>query len=331
MDAFFASVEQRDNQKYQNKPIIVGGLASNRGVVATCSYEARKFGIKSAMPTVTALRLCPNAIVVAPRFEVYRAISKQIRAIFAKYTATIEPLSIDEAYLDVTNSTFFNGSATLIAKAIKQEISQQLNLTASAGVSYNKLLAKIASDINKPNGLTVITPKQGAQFASQLPVRKFYGVGSATEKKLHALNLKTGADVVNCSLEFLEHHFGKFAHFLYNSVRGIDNRIVKYNPKRLSVSKEVSFAKDIVDKNQIERIVEKLCQKVLQASQPRIAKTIVLKVRYSDYQLITRRCTVADGLATVADMLLVTEQLIAKTMIGKRYVRLLGIGLTNWA
>ena len=330
MDAFFAAVEQRDFKQYRNKPIIVGGNPQQRSVVATCSYEARKFGIKSAMPSRIAQRLCPQAIFVKPRMEVYKQVSKIIRAIFYSYTDTVQPLSIDEAYLDVTGSTLCKGSATLIAKAIKQEIYDTVQLTASAGVSYNKLLAKIASDYQKPNGLTVITPEQGADFVKQLPVRKFYGVGKVTEQKMLDLGIKTGADLYKKDLEFLQQHFGKSAQYLFDAARGTDNRIVSYNPLRLSVSKEVSFEIDKINIQELLAVLAKLSDKVFNLVQPKIAKTVTIKVKYSNFQQVTRQTSVIDGIHSKQQMLDLAKNLLNKTEAGKRYIRLLGVGLSNW-
>ena len=330
MDAFFASIEQRDFVKYRGKPVIVGGKPESRGVVATCSYEARKFGIKSAMSTKIAFRLCPNAIFVPPRFEVYKQVSKQIRAIFYSYTDDVEPLSIDEAYLDVSGSHLCHGSATLIAKAIQQEIWEKLQLRASAGVSYNKLLAKIASDMEKPNGLTVVTPEQGKAFIRKLPVRKIYGVGKVTEQKMVTLNLRTCADIENCSLVFLQQHFGLFSQFLYNASRGIDERPVKYNPKRLSISKETTLVRDRRDLKELWPMLEKLSRKVFDIAKPQFGRTLTLKVKYSNYQLISRRMTITEGYQSVEQMLSTLQLLVAKTEVGQRYVRLLGVGLSNW-
>jgi len=227
MDAFFASVEQRDNPEYRGKPLIVGGKPNSRGVVAACSYEARKFGIYSAMPCSQAYRLCPQAIFVPVRFEAYREASAKIREVFWRYAVQVEPLSLDEAYLDVSYTAAFDGIATKIAQAIKHEIKQETGLIASAGVSYNKFLAKIASDMDKPDGLYVITPKQGAAFVQSLAIEKFYGVGPATAKKMKALGIHTGADLKTWSLSDLQAHFGKSAAYYYNIARGIDERAVK--------------------------------------------------------------------------------------------------------
>ncbi len=217
MDAFFASVEQRDFPEYRDKPIIVGGRPENRGVVAACSYEARKFGIHSAMSSARAKQLCPAAIFLRPRFEAYQECSRQLHAIFKRYTALIEPLSLDEAFLDVSDSQYCQGSATLIAKEIKQCVKDELNLIASAGVSYNKFLAKIASDMDKPDGLYLISPEQAEAFVEELPVRKFFGIGKATEAKMHKLGIYKGADLKSWSLEELQAQFGKSGGFYTRS------------------------------------------------------------------------------------------------------------------
>ena len=224
MDAFFASVEQRDFPQYRNKPLIVGGKPETRGVVAACSYEARKFGIHSAMPSSQAIKRCPDAIFVRPRFEAYKQCSQQIRAIFHQYTDLVEPLSLDEAYLDVTDSSHCSGSATLIAKEIKAKIKQQLNLTASAGVSYNKFLAKTASDMDKPDGITVVLPQQAEDLLESLDIRKFYGIGKATEAKMKQLGIHNGADLKRHTQNYLAAKFGKSGLFYYHIVRGTDHR-----------------------------------------------------------------------------------------------------------
>ena len=241
MDAFFAAVEQRDHPEYQNKPIIVGGKPDSRGVVATCSYEARKFGIHSAMPSSRAYRLCPQAIFVKPRFEAYKEASGLIRQIFSEYTELFEPLSLDEAYLDVSTNNSHHGSATLIAKAIKQSILQKTDLVASAGISYNKFLAKIASDMDKPDGLYLITPEQGEQFVETLAVGKFHGIGKATEKKMHALGIKTGQDLKQQSLAFLIRNFGKAGQYYHNISRAVDHRPVNNHRESKSVGVETTF------------------------------------------------------------------------------------------
>jgi len=241
MDAFFASVEQRDKPEYRGKPLIVGGKPNSRGVVAACSYEARKFGIRSAMPCSKAYRLCPEAIFVPPRFEVYREASEKIREVFWRYASQVEPLSLDEAYLDVSYTESFGGSATRIAQAIKDEILAETGLVASAGVSYNKFLAKIASDMDKPDGLYVIKPEHGAAFVAALPVGKFFGVGPATEAKMHEHNIYIGQDLLAWTEDELQGVFGKSTNYYYQAVRGIDLRPVRSSRVRKSLGKETTF------------------------------------------------------------------------------------------
>ena len=315
MDAFYAAIEQRDFPQYKGKAVIVGGNPNGRGVVATCSYEARKYGIHSAMPSYRAYRLCPQAVFVKPRFEAYKEASQKIREIFYQYTSLIEPLSLDEAYLDVTDSKKCLGSATLIAKEIKRKIFETVKITASAGVSYNKFLAKIASDFQKPDGLTVVLPQDGEEFVKKLKIRQFYGVGAATEKKMHLLKIYTGKDLKDCSLEQLKQHFGKFSEYLYKVARAIDNRPVKILRQRKSIGKETTFSKDISKKIEAMQILEKLSQQVLDSMKKKkiSAKTLTLKLKYTDFQYIMP----------------VLELLIEKTDIGKRKIRLLGISLSN--
>ena len=243
MDAFYASVEQRDRPELRGEPIAVGS-SSGRGVVMTASYEAREFGVRSAMPSVTAMRLCPDLIFVPSRMDVYREVSQQIREVFHRYTHLVEPLSLDEAYLDVTDDKLAIGSATLTADKILSEIAAVTRLTASAGVSYNKFLAKIASDLNKPNGKAVILPEQAVAFLETLPVRKFHGVGKVTAEKMYSLGIRTGADLKAVSLEFLTQHFGKAGNYYYHAVRGIDERQVRPDRPRKSVSAETTFSEN---------------------------------------------------------------------------------------
>ena len=260
MDAFYASVEQRDNPEYRNKPLIVGGKPNSRGVVAACSYEARKFGIHSAMPCSQAYRLCPSAIFVRPRFEAYREVSSQIREIFWQYASEVEPLSLDEAYLDVTYTAEYKGSATLIAKAIKREILKETNLIASAGVSYNKFLAKIASDMDKPDGLYVIKPEQGEDFVANLPIGKFFGIGPATEKKMKKAGINNGKDLRAWPLEKLIKTFGKTGNYYYNIARAIDHRPVRSKRIRKSLGKETTFSNDIYS---VDELLNKLAKHLL--------------------------------------------------------------------
>ena len=327
MDAFFASVEQRDFPQYRNKPVIVGGTPENRGVVAACSYEARKFGIHSAMPSAQAVKRCPDAIFVRPRFEAYKQCSQQIRAIFHQYTELVEPLSLDEAYLDVTGSTHCNGSATLIAKEIKEKIKQQLNLTASAGVSYNKFLAKTASDMDKPDGIFVILPEQAEALLEGLEVRKFYGIGKATEAKMKQLGIHTGADLKRHSQSYLSNHFGKSGLFYYHIVRGVDHRQVSNNRVRKSIGSETTFVKDILSVDELMPIILKLSESVIESLKKYQlqAQTITLKVRYQNFQISTRSQTETkpfDDLATLMDRI---PQLMERTEIGVRPIRLIGV------
>jgi len=242
MDAYYASVEQRDRPEFKGKPVIVGGDPKSRGVVAACSYEARKFGIHSAMASSTAYRLCPDAVFIRPRFDMYRAVSTQIREIFYEYTDLVEPLSLDEAFLDVTENYKGMPSATIIAKEIKREIYRRTGgLTASAGISFNKFLAKVASDINKPDGITVITPEMADEFIDRLPIRKFFGVGKVTEEKMLNLGIKTGADLKQYRKEQLIQLFGKSGNYFYDIAHGLDDRPVQPNRIRKSMGKETSY------------------------------------------------------------------------------------------
>src|SRR5215212_2521041 len=289
MDAFFASVEQRDNPDLRGKPVAVGG-ARERGVVAAASYEARRFGVRSAMPSVTAQRKCPDLIFVRPRFDVYKAVSGQIRAIFADYTPLIEPLSLDEAYLDVTENRKGIASATQIAEEIRARIRVETGLTASAGVSYNKFLAKLASDQNKPDGLFVITPRMGPAFVEALPIGRFHGVGPATEAKMHRLGIRTGADLKRQSLAFLEQHFSKAGPYFHAVARGVDHRPVRPNRERRSVGAESTFARDLFGLEEMQAELQPILDKVWRwCESPGVrGRTGTLKVKYADFHQITR-------------------------------------------
>ena len=331
MDAFYAAVEQRDFPEYRGKPIVVGGSPRGRGVVATASYEARRFGIHSAMPASQAQRLCPQAIFLKPRFDVYRQVSQKIRAVMQRYSKYIEPLSLDEAYLDVSDSDQFQGSATLLAQDIQRSIFTVTQLTASAGVSYNKFLAKLASDINKPNGIYVITPDQGAAFVEQLPIGKFHGIGQSTEAKMNALGIYTGADLKAWPLDQLLRQFGKVGRYYYNISRGIDERPVQTQRIRKSVSSETTFERDLDNVQELLAQLEKLAAEVaeyLKARQLR-AQTLTIKVKYADFQQITRSLTVAQPFASFADMQPLLPELLARTAAGQRAVRLLGVGVSK--
>lgn len=332
MDAFFAAVEQRDFPEYKGKPLIVGGQPDKRGVVATCSYEARKFGIHSAMSSARAYKLCPQAIVVSPRFEAYREASGLIRDIFYQYTDLVEPLSLDEAYLDVTNCELFEGSATLIAKDIRQKIFKQTNLTASAGVSYNKFLAKVASDINKPDGITIIRPNQGESFVEKLAIGQFYGVGKATEARMKAIGINYGADLKKLTSEECQQYFGKSGEYYYNICRGIDERDVVSHRERKSLGSETTFEKDLDDVDEMLKVLSALAIEVAESLREKelSGHTITLKVKYHDFEQITRSKTISKSIKSVKDMLPIIAELLIKTDADKRKVRLLGVTVSNF-
>jgi DNA polymerase IV len=331
MDAFYAAVEQRDQPQYRGKPLIVGGKPDSRGVVATCSYEAREYGIHSAMPSSQAYRLCPQAIFVKPRFDVYREVSATIRTIFASYTDLFEPLSLDEAYLDVTLVQRCQGSATLIATEIKQQILKQTGLTASAGISYNKFLAKLASDINKPDGMFLITPEKGLQFIEQLAVGRFHGIGSATEKKMHALGVKTGKDLKQMPLMLLQQHFGKAGQHYYNIARGQDLRPVNNHRPSKSVGVETTFEEDIADRALIVRRLLGLFNKALLKLKDKqlSASTVTIKVKYHNFVQVTRSRTLPHSINDAAGMDVVFTELLQDTDIERKSVRLLGVTLSS--
>ncbi|QFY60433.1 DNA polymerase IV [Rhizobium grahamii] len=330
MDAFYASVEQRDNPELRGKPVAVGGSAA-RGVVAAASYEARTFGVHSAMPSVTAKRKCPDLIFVTPRFDVYRAVSAQIREIFAEYTPMIEPLSLDEAYLDVTENLKGMEIATEIALEIRAKIKAVTGLNASAGISYNKFLAKTASDLNKPNGQAVITPKNGAAFVAQLPVKKFHGVGPATAEKMHRLGIETGADLREKDIEFLVQHFGKSGPYFYGIARGIEDRQVKPNRVRKSIGAEDTFAQDLYDYAPALEGLNPLIAKVwryCEANNIR-GKTVTLKVKYADFTQITRAKSTAQGFRSPEAIEETISNLLEAVFPTRKGVRLLGVTLSS--
>ncbi len=329
MDAFYASIEQRDNPDLRCKPVAVGG-SNARGVVAAASYEARKFGVRSAMPSITAKRKCADLIFVKPRFDVYKEASRQIRAIFARYTTLIEPLSLDEAYLDVTETLKAMAPATEIAIEIKAAIRAETGLTASAGVSYNKFLAKLASDEKKPDGLFVITPKMGPGFIETLPVGKFHGVGPATMAKMKALGIHTGRDLRERELLFLIKTFGKAGRFYYWIARGVDERPVQADRIRKSIGAETTFLEDLTSFEAMREVLVELAAKVWRhchATKMR-GKTVTLKVKYFDFQTITRSRTLAGPVAGEADLGAITIDLLARLKPPKG-VRLLGVTLSN--
>lgn len=329
MDAFFASVEQMDNPALRGKPIAVGG-AENRGVVAAASYEARKFGVRSAISGVLAKKNCPDLIFVRPRFERYAAISNQIRKIFHEYTDLVEPLSLDEAYLDVTVNKKGNPSATLLAQEIRLRILNEVGLTASAGISVNKFVAKIASDYNKPNGQKTVTPDEVIPFLEVLPIRKFYGVGKVTTEKMYQLGIFTGFELKRQSLEFLEKHFGKSGNFYYNVVRGIHHSEVKPNRITKSVAAEHTFdsnlSSEIFMLEQLENIANTLEKRL---KKHRIAgKTVTLKIKYSDFTQHTRSKTLPYFISDKGLIMETVKELLFQERM-KDSVRLLGISLSN--
>ncbi|MGA9657868.1 MAG: DNA polymerase IV [Asticcacaulis sp.] len=331
MDAFFASVEQRDHPELRGKPVAVGG-SSERGVVAAASYEARKFGVHSAMPSVTAKRKCPELIFVRGNFDTYRAVSQQIREIFAYYTPLIQPLSLDEAYLDVTDNLVGIESATQIAEEIREKIKAVTGLTASAGVSYNKFLAKLASDQNKPDGLFVIRPAAGPEFAAALPVQKFHGIGPATAAKMHRLGLMTGADIRAQSLEFLEAHFGVLGRYYYGISRGIDHRPVEPNQVRKSIGAENTFFNDIADYDSAHEALIPLIDKVWRYSESKAmyGRTITLKVKFSDFKRITRSQSDALPLTDKAALSEAAFRLLAGVFPVAKSIRLLGVSVSSF-
>ncbi len=332
MDAFYASVEQRDNPALRGKPVIVGGNPQSRGVVSTCSYEARKFGVHSAMACSQAYRLCPQGIFVPPRFDVYKTVSKQIREIFHQYTDLVEPLSLDEAYLDVTQNKKNIPYATDIAREILKKIQEKTHLTASAGVSFNKFIAKVASDFRKPNGLTVITPAMAPAFMERLPIGKFFGVGKVTEKKMIAMGIKTGADLKKYSREELVQRFGKVGNYYYNIAQGCDNRPVNPHRERKSLGQERTLAQDIDDREQMLELLENLAVRLegmLKKSKSR-GRTITLKVKYFDFKSVTRCITVEPAVDEAAVIMSHIPALLDKTEAGPKKVRLLGISLSNF-
>lgn len=331
MDAFYASVEQRDFPEYRGKPLVVGGSPEGRGVVAAASYEVRKFGVHSAMPAAQAIRLCPHAIFVKPRFEVYRKVSEQIRDIFFRFTDLVEPLSLDEAYLDVTENHIDLPSGTLIARKIKKLIKEQTKLTASAGVAHNKFLAKIASDLDKPDGLAVITPEKAEQFLEELEIGEFHGIGSATEEKMKSLGIYTGNDLKEWTEIDLVEKFGKVGRHYYRIVRGIDNREVKPHRIRKSIGKERTFTEDVDDLNWINNFLDELASKVAESMNKKNAagKTVTLKVRYDDFETLTRSTSYSHYINEAHDISETAKQLLKQTAVGERKVRLLGITLSN--
>ena len=332
MDAFFASVEQRDNPELRGKPVAVGG-SSGRGVVAAASYEARKFGVRSAMPSVTAKRLCPDLIFCRSRFEVYREVSQQIRSVFRNHTELVEPLSLDEAYLDVTEDKLGIGSATRIAELIRHEIRAKTRLTASAGVSYNKFLAKLASDQNKPDGLCVIRPGEGASFVSGLPVRRFHGVGPRGAEKMARLAIETGADLAAKDIAWLRANFGSFADYLYRAARGIDLRPVRRHRIRKSVGGERTFHEDISSGPALRETLEDIIDIVWGSIERAEAsgRTVTLKLKYTDFQIMSRAKTLDTQVADKLDFARIARVLLDEVLPLPMPIRLMGLTLSKLA
>jgi DNA polymerase-4 len=329
MDCFFAAVEIRDHPEFNGKPLIVGGSPNSRGVVSTCSYEARKYGIHSAMASVHAYKLCPQAIFIRGNFEKYREVSKQIREIFKRYTDLIEPLSLDEAYLDVTGHELY---ATEIAKKLKEEIKREVGLTGSAGVAPNKLVAKIASDMHKPDGLTVVRPHQVLHFMGLLSLRKINGIGPVTEKKLLNHQLKFCSDIWKFPLDELEDVLGsRLGAWLYKRSRGIDERPVVTTHVRKSLGTEDTFPKDLIKMEDIEREIERIAKELSQHLQKRNlqGRTLTLKVKYFDFKIVTRSFSFSEATHHSEFIRQTARELLQKTEAGKKSIRLLGISMHN--
>ncbi len=330
MDAFYASVEQRDNPDLRGKPVAVGG-SLERGVVAAASYEARKFGIHSAMPSVTARRKCPELIFVKPRFDIYRAVSHQIHQVFAEYTPLVEPVSLDEAYLDVTENPKRIASATEIAKAIRARIRAETGLTASAGVSYNKFLAKMASNQCKPDGLFVITPRDGPGFVETLPVGRFHGIGPVTRARMEQLGIRNGGDLKAQALSVLEQHFGKAGPYYYGLARGIDERPVCANRIRKSVGAENTFITDLFTVDEARAALKPLIAKVWEYCEELTirGRTVTLKVRFVDFKQVTRSRTGQAPFTSEAAVEAIVDTLLESLFPVNKGIRLLGVTLSS--
>ncbi|MCX2746127.1 DNA polymerase IV [Mangrovivirga sp. M17] len=332
MDAFYASVEQRDDPKLRNKPVAVGG-GSNRGVVAAASYEARKYGVKSAMPGVIAKRKCPSLIFVKPRFEIYKQVSQEIREIFYEYTDLVEPLSLDEAFLDVTQNKLGILSATKIAKEIKRKIKETTGLTASAGISVNKFLAKTATDIHKPDGLTLIPPENVTSFIEKLPIEKFFGVGKSTSEKMHRMGISYGRDLKQLSLERLRSNFGKQGLYFYNIARGIDDRPVVADRIRKSVSAERTFDKDHRQESYLQDFLTGLIDKIYEWSKKNenFGRTITIKIKDNQFRIYSKSHSSTLPFKEKDLIQKVASQLLKDLLYEKKYpaVRLLGFGIST--
>ena len=335
MDAFFAAVEIRDNPKLKGKPVIIGNdprQTGGRGVVSTCSYEARAFGIHSAMSSKEAYERCPQAVFISGNYEKYKAVGLQIRAIFKRYTDLIEPMSIDEAYLDVTENKLGIKSAVKIARLIQQDIWQELHLTASAGVSYNKFLAKMASDYQKPHGLTVILPDQAQEFLKQMDIAKFHGVGKKTVERLHEMGIYNGADLLKVSEITLIDRFGRLGFDLYRKARGIHNSLVKSDRIRKSIGKEKTYGKILQVEEDIKKELTLLSEKVALnlSKQDKAGKIIILKIRYADFSTLTRRKSLSQATQDASQISQTALQLYEELAEKEKGIRLLGITVTGF-
>lgn len=331
MDAFYASVEQRDNPELRGVPLAVGGMGA-RGVIAAASYEARKFGVYSAMPSRVAIRKCPMLRFVNPNFDKYLTVSKEIHAIFERYTSVIEPLALDEAFLDVTYANYEIPSATLLAKQIKKDIESELNLTASAGVSYNKFLAKIASNQNKPNGIFVITPEQGFDFVQKLEIEKFFGVGKVTAERMRNNGIFKGADLLPYSKWELQRLFGKMGTFLYDIARGIDEREVRSKRKRKSVGVENTFSEDVIDETIVNEKFSQIFEKwwFRYQNHNRKGRTVTLKVRNNKFETITRSITESNYVTNKENIRKKIDHLLHDSISDGTPLRLIGISISGF-
>ena len=329
MDAFFASVEQRDRPELRGKPVIVGGSPRRRGVVSTCSYEARKFGVHSAMATATALRRCPEAVLLSVNFRKYAAVSREVRAVFREVTDRIEPVSIDEAYLDVTVNRLGESSAVAVAEYILRRIRETTGLTASAGVSFNKFLAKTASDFRKPAGLTEITPEQAAAFLDALPVEKFHGIGRVSARRLTGLNVRTGKDLRRLSRETLRALFGKSGDFYYDIVRCRDDRPVESGGAPKSISREHTLPEDVSELRRLRVVLRSLSRNVMAQADKRgvVGRSVTVKVKYGDFRTSTRTLSLPHPVTSGERLGALAVSLLARTEAGRVPVRLIGVGI----